>query len=66
MDDTSTMAEATHPPGIIVEMVGIEKGNRGRSREEHDVWGEVVEEDILLHLRREQILVDRKEETSIA
>jgi hypothetical protein len=30
MDDTGTMAEATHPPGIIVEIVGIEKGNRGR------------------------------------
>ena len=30
MDDTGTTAEATHPPGIIVEIVGIEKGDRGR------------------------------------
>ena len=66
MDDTGTTAEATHPPGIIVEIVGIEKGDRGRSCEEHDVCGEVVEEDTLLRLRREQILVDGKEETSIA
>jgi len=65
MDDTSTTAEATHPPGIIMEFVGIEKGDRGRSCEEHDVCGEVVEEDTLLRLRREQILVDGKEETAI-
>jgi hypothetical protein len=37
MDDTT--AEATHPPGIIVKIVGIEKGDRGRSYEEHDVCG---------------------------
>jgi hypothetical protein len=30
MDDTGTTAEATHPPGILVEIVGIEKGDRGR------------------------------------
>jgi len=66
MDDTGTTAEATHPPGITIEIVGIEKGDRGRSCEEHDVCVEVVEEDTLLCLRREQILVDGKEETSIA
>ena len=66
MDDTGKMAEATHPPGIVVEIVGIDKGDRGRSCEEHDVCGEVVEEDTLLRLRREQILVDGKEETAIA
>jgi len=54
MDDTGTTAEATHPPGIIVEIVGIEKGDRGRSCEKHDLCGEVVEEDTLLRLRREQ------------
>ncbi len=66
MDDTGTMAKATHSPGIVVEIVGIEKGDRGRSCEEHNVCGEVVEEDTLLRLRREQILVDGKEETVIA
>ena len=66
MDDTGTMAEATHPPGIAVKIVGIEIGNHGRLCEEHDVCGEVVEEDTLLRLRREQILVDGKEETVIA
>jgi hypothetical protein len=65
MDDTGTMAKATHPPGIVVKIVGIEKGDCGCSCEEHDVCGEVVEEDTLLRLRREQILVDGKEETVI-
>jgi hypothetical protein len=65
MDDTSTMAEATHPTGIVVKIVGIEKGDRGCSCEEHNVCGVVVEEENLLHLRREHILFDRKEETAI-
>ena len=37
MDDTSTMAKATHLPGIVIKIVGIEKGYRGRLCEEHDV-----------------------------
>ncbi len=60
------MAVLTHPPGIIVEVVGIGMGDRGRSCEEHSVCGEVVEEDTLLHLRRVQIEVDGHKETVIA
>ncbi len=53
--------------GITVEIVGIERGDRGRSCVEHDVCGTVVEEDTLLCLRKEQILVDDgQEETAIA
>ncbi len=58
--------EATHPLGIVVKIVGIEKGDRGCSCKEHDVCGTVVEEDTLLCLRKEQILVDGQEETAIA
>ena len=58
--------EATHPTGITVEVVGIAMGDRGRSCEEHDVCGTVVEEDTLLRLRKEQILVDGQEETAIS
>jgi hypothetical protein len=58
--------EATHPSGIIVKIVGIAKGDHGRSCEEHDVCGTVVKEDTLLGLRKEQILVDGQEETAIA
>ncbi len=60
------MAVLTHPMGIIVEVVGIRMGDRGRSCEEHSVCGEVVEEDTLLRLRRVQIEVDGHEETVIA
>ena len=41
-------------------------GDRGRSCEEHDVCGTVVEEDTLLRLRKEQILVNGQEETAIS
>ncbi len=58
--------EATHPLGITVKIVGIERGNRGRLCKQHDVCGTVVEEDTLPHLRKEQILVDGQEETAIS
>ena len=45
--------------------MGIERGDRGRSCEEHDVCGTVVAEDALLRLRKEQILVDGQEETAL-
>jgi hypothetical protein len=57
---------AHHPSGITFEIVGIERGDRGCSCEEHDVCGTVVEEDTLLRLRKEQILVDGQEETAIS
>ena len=58
--------DPTHPSGIIVEIVGIDRGDRSRSCEEHNVCGSVVEEDTLLRLRKEQIMVDGVEETAIA
>ena len=60
------MNKASHPLGIVVKIVGIKKGDRGRSCEEHNVCGLVVEEDTLLRLRRVQIEVDGQEETVIA
>ena len=50
--------DPTHPSGVVVEIVGLERGGRGSSCEEHDVCGSVVEEDTLLRLRKVQILVD--------
>ncbi len=56
-----------HPPGIVVEIVGTEAGDRGRMCEEHTVnCGEVLEEDVVVHLRKVQVVVDGKEETAIA
>ena len=59
------MAGVTHSSGIIVEIVGTDKGDCGHSCEEHDVCGVEVEEDTLLCLRRMQIEVDGHEETAI-
>ena len=58
--------DPTHPSGVVVEIVGLERGDCGRSCEEHDVCGSVVEEDTLLRLRKEQIVVDGVEETAVA
>ena len=60
------MAEKAHPPGIVVEIVGTLMGDRGRSCEEHAVCGSVLEEDMVVRLRKVQILVDGFEETAIA
>ena len=45
-------AMATHPPGIVVEIVGTLMGDRGRSCEEHAVCGSVLEEDMVVCLRK--------------
>ena len=57
---------ATHPEPIEIGIVGIEAGDRGRSCEEHIVCGEVLREDVVVRLRKVQVLVDGKEETAIA
>lgn len=55
-----------HPAGITVDIVGIEEGNRGRSCEEHDVCGRVLEENAVVRIRHVQILVDGNEESALA
>jgi hypothetical protein len=51
-----------HPPGIIVEIVGTEASDRGRTCKEHTVnCGEVLEEDVVVRLRKVQVVVDGKE-----
>ncbi len=56
-----------HPPGIIVEIVGTDAGNRGRTCEEHPVNCDVVlEEDVVVCLRKVQVMIDGREETAIA
>jgi hypothetical protein len=56
-----------HPPGIIVEIVGTEAGNRGRTCKEHTVdCGVVLEEDVVVCLWKVQVVVDGREEMAIA
>ncbi len=57
---------ATRPPGIVVEIVSSLMGDRGCSCEEHAVCGSMLEEDMVVHLRKAQILVEGQEETVIA
>ena len=47
-----------HPPGIILDIVGTAGVNRGRSCDEHKCCGaEVLQEDVVVRIRKEQILV---------
>ena len=55
-----------HPPGSVVEIVGTEMGCQGRSCEEHAVCGSVLEEDMVVRLRKVQVVVEGQEETAIA
>ncbi len=50
-----------------MEIVGTEAGDRGRMCEEHTInCGKVLEEDVVVHVRKVQVVVDGKEETAIA
>jgi hypothetical protein len=56
-----------HPPGIIVEIVGTEAGDRGCTCKEHTVnCSKVLEEDVVVHLWKVQVMVDGREEMAIA
>ena len=57
---------AHHPSPTVLLLVGTEADDRGRSCEEHGCCGEVLQEDVVVRLRKVQVLVDGKEETAIA
>jgi hypothetical protein len=61
-----SFGEPIHPSGIVIEIVGTEMSCQGRSCEEHDICGEVLKEDIVVRLRKIQLMVQGKEETAIA
>jgi hypothetical protein len=58
--------EPIHPSGIVVEIVGTEMSCQGRSCEEQDICGKVLKEDVVVRLRKIQLMVEGKEETVIA
>ena len=64
--DVAIAKEPHHPSGVVVEIVGTERGDQGRSCEEHLNCGEVMAEDVIVRLRKVQVLVDGCEETAIA
>jgi hypothetical protein len=56
-----------HPPGIVVKIVGTDAGDRDRMHEEHTVnCGKVLEEGVVVHLWKVQVVVDGREEMAIA
>ena len=56
-----------HPTGLTVEIVGIEASGNGRSCCQHDVCGSVLDDDVVVRLRKVQIINSSgKEETAIA
>ena len=57
--------EPIHPSGIVVEIVGTEMSCQGRSCEEHEICGEVLKEDVVVHLHKIQLMVEGKEEMAI-
>ena len=64
-----TQAEAMepiHPLGILVKIVGTEMSCQGCSCKEHKMYGKVLKEDVVLRLRKMQLMVEWKEETAIA
>jgi hypothetical protein len=65
---------ATHPSGLVLDILGIASGDRGRRCGDHMVCcGELLEEDFVVRLRMERILVPnflagkgkKREETAI-
>ena len=57
---------AHHPSPIVIHIAGTEADDPGRSCEEHLCCSEVLQEDVVVPLRRVQIQVGGKEETAIA
>jgi hypothetical protein len=55
-----------HPIGVVVEIVGTEMDDRGRSYEEHRNCGEVMGKDVVVHLWKVQIQVEGRGEMAIA
>ncbi len=50
-----------------MEIVGTVAGNQGHTCEEHTInCGKVLEEDVVVRLRKVQVVVDRREKTVIA
>ena len=57
-----------HPTGITFDIVGIDRGDQGRSCDEHeDACGSaVLREDVVVRIRKVQIVVNGKEESALA
>ena len=57
--------EPIHLHGILVEIVGMQMSCQGRLCTEHKLCGGVLREDVVVPLRRVQLMVEGKEETTM-
>jgi len=55
-----------HPPGITVNNIGMDCSTHSSSCYDHHICGSLLAEDVVVHFRRLQILVDKKEKSIIA
>ena len=55
-----------HPTGVTLEIVGLESNTQGRSCDMHATCGCLVKEDVVLRLRKVQVVVEGMEESAIA
>ena len=55
-----------HLSEILVKIVGKEMSCQGRLCEEHKICGKVLKEDVVVRLRKMQLMVEGKEEMTIA
>ena len=56
---------AQHPWGCMIEIFGIESPTNGCSCEEHVICGSVLQDDVVVRLRKVQLVIEEKEETAI-
>jgi hypothetical protein len=55
-----------HPSGVVMEIVGTEMGDQGRSCEEHpNTCDEVLANNVVVRLQKVQIVVDGRKEMAI-
>ena len=57
---------AHHPTGETVEILGLNPATNGRSCPDHDNCGSVVKPDVVVRLRKVQVIIQGKEESAIA
>ena len=55
-----------HPHGDTVKIIGVNSPTKRQSCEEHPIRSEVEIEDVVLHLRKVQVLINQQEQSVIA
>ena len=57
--------EPIHPSGIVIDIVGMEMSCLGRLCDEHKICSKVLEADVVVRLRKIQLMVEGNEEMVI-